>query len=240
MPSSSVASSPVVEREVPLLPRHSHSELSPNALRWLGAGVLACHALGAWALLQVDAVRQALVEAAPVMVHLIPPPAPAKPPAPPPPPKLRAAPPPPVIAAPAPPQAALPSFVVPETPPQPSAAPAPVQAPPDPAPAPLPSPPAPPAIREIPPSAIRYLQMPRLHMPRMAVRLGEQGTVWLRIVVDAQGRLKQASVRRSSGHARLDEQALLDIRSARFVPYLENGQAVEWETTAPLAYEIEN
>ena len=38
---------------------------------------------------------------------------------------------------------------------------------------------------------------------------------------------------------RLDEQALLDMRSARFAPYTENGQPVEWEVIAPMSYEVD-
>ena len=30
-----------------------------------------------------------------------------------------------------------------------------------------------------------------------------------------------------------------DIRSARFVPQTENGQAIEWEVIAPMSYEVD-
>ncbi len=46
--------------------------------------------------------------------------------------------------------------------------------------------------------------------------LGESGTVLLHILVDERGQLKSATVKKSSGFDRLDQQALLDIRSARF------------------------
>lgn len=77
-----------------------------------------------------------------------------------------------------------------------------------------------------------------MSVPLMSRRLKESGVVLLRIVVDAKGLLKTAVVSRSSGFARLDEQALHDIRSARFVPQTENGQPIEWQTTAPLSYEV--
>jgi len=92
--------------------------------------------------------------------------------------------------------------------------------------------------KEIPPSAMRYVVEPRLHIPRASRKLGESGTVVLRIVVDAGGQLKSAVLRKSSGFERLDQQALIDIRTARFAPYLENGQAIEWETDAGLQYEV--
>lgn len=64
----------------PLLPQPGQAdELGPTARRALYGGVLAAHVLGGWALLQVDAVRQAVVEAAPIMVSLIQAPEPPKP-----------------------------------------------------------------------------------------------------------------------------------------------------------------
>jgi protein TonB len=216
--------------------------LSPGARRALTAGVLVAHLLGGWALLQVDAVRQAVVEAAPIMVSLLPPSELAKPvpqpPAPAPAPRPRAAPAPaPVIAAAAAPTPVAAPFVAPEPAPAPVVA---VQAPPAPPAPPAPvAPPAPPAPKVIPPSAVRYLVEPKTSVPLISRRLRESGVVVLRIVVDAQGQLKEASVRKSSGFARLDQQALQDIRTARFAPYTENGKPIEWETSAPFSYEID-
>lgn len=126
---------------------------------------------------------------------------------------------------------------------EPPAARAPAQAPaaaPNPAPVQaVVTPPAPPAVHQVPPNAVRYLAEPRLNMPLLSRRTGEQGIVHLRILVDAQGRLKEASIKKSSGFERLDKAALEDIRSARFSPYLLQGQPVEWETTALLSYELE-
>ncbi|MFD2450348.1 energy transducer TonB [Ideonella paludis] len=65
------------------------------------------------------------------------------------------------------------------------------------------------------------------------MRLGEQGTVLVRLVVDAQGLPTQVSLHKSSGHPRLDEQALQALRAARFVPYTRNGQALAWTAIAP-------
>lgn len=95
------------------------------------------------------------------------------------------------------------------------------------------------APKKLPPSAVRYLAMPRLNYPLMSRRAKESGVVVLRILVDVDGRLADAVVHRSSGFARLDEQALIDIRSARFAPQTEDGRAIAWETLAPLAYDLE-
>lgn len=227
---------------VAALPVHGPvDELGPVALRVLIGGVLGAHLIAGWALLQIDSVRQAVVDAAPIMVRLIAPPEKTLPPPPPPPPpapqprKVQAPTPVPLIAAaPAPieapaafvappPLPALPPVVVAAAPEQPVAPPAPAPAP----------------IKQVPPGAVRYLAEPRMSVPQMSRRLGESGTVVLRIVVDVRGFLKQATVRKSSGFERLDKQALQDIRSARFAPQTENGQPAEWETLAPMSYELE-
>ena len=57
--------------------------------------------------------------------------------------------------------------------------------------------------------------------------------------VDVNGMPKDITLAKSSGFARLDEQALQDMRSARFAPQTENGQPIEWEVIAPMSYEVD-
>lgn len=225
---------------VPLPPPRG-DELGPQGRRALIGGVLAVHLVGGWALLQVQAVRDAVREVAPVlMVSMIAPAEPPKPAPPPPPapqPKSVAPAPAPIIAAAPTPTPAPATFVAP--PPEPTT-PQPVNvapAPPAP-PAPAAQPPAPPAPKLIAPSAVRYLREPVLNYPLLARRAREQGTVVLRITVDATGQLKQATVHRSSGFERLDQAALQDIRSARFAPQTEDGKPIEWQALTPLAYDL--
>lgn len=231
----------------PLLLALSRDELSPRARRLLTGGMVVAHMLGAWGLLQIEAVQQAIVKAAPLMVSMIAPAALPKPtppkPTPPPPPLVpqprRVAPAPtPMIAAVPRSTPAPPSFVVPVPAPVPPAVVAVAPAPPAPVAPPVPPPMAPLVPKQIAPSAVRYLAEPRMSVPLLSRRLHESGTVVLRITVDIRGLLKDAVVTKSSGFARLDEQALHDIRSARFVPQTENGQPIEWQTLAPLAYEL--
>ena len=87
--------------------------------------------------------------------------------------------------------------------------------------------------------AVRYLVPPAIEVPMASRRLGESGTVQLRVVVDAAGLPKQVTLHKSSGYARLDEQAMSAMRQARFKPQTENGVAIEWIVIAPLQYEIE-
>lgn len=102
--------------------------------------------------------------------------------------------------------------------------------------APAPPPAVPPPRRQVSGSAVRYLVLPPVEVPRASRRAGEHGTVWLRVVVDAAGLPVLVSVQRSSGYARLDEQALSAMRQARFKPHTEDGHAVEVEVIAPIEY----
>lgn len=205
----------------------------------LAAGIVALHLLALWALSQMPAVRQTVRRVAPVVVRLVAPPAPTHPA--PPPPLAR-----PSLATPEPRLIDAPVIAVAATP-----APAPVVAAPPPPPPPVASPvavlPAPAAplvpprvaLRQVPPSAVRYLREPRMTVPLLSRRLKESGVVHLRVVVDTAGQPREITLARSSGFARLDEQALQDMRSARFVPQTENGQPVEWEVIAPMSYEVD-
>ena len=207
------------------------------------------HAVLVWALLQAQGVRTAIQEARPLMVALladVAPPTPAEPALPnprqdrlppptlwTPPPEITVA----VAAPPAPPPAPMPLPV--PTPVQAVAlpTPAPVQAPAPVLLPPQPSRPAEPKLMSA--GAIRYRVQPAIEVPLASRRLGESGTVLLRVVVDAQGQPRQISVHRSSGFARLDEQALVAMRAARFQPVTDAGTAIEWLVIAPLQYDIE-
>lgn len=216
-------------------------ELGPLGRRVLVGGVFAAHLVGAWALMQVDAVREAVTQAMPVlMVDLVAPAEPPPPPPPPPPaaPAPRVAPAPaPVIAAAPTPMAAPPAFVAP--PPEPL--PPPVQvapAPPAP-PAAVPAPPAPaPGPRQVAASAVRFTKPPVTTFPALSRRNGEQGIVVLRLLIDAGGLLKDVRLHKSSGFERLDQAALMDIRTARFAPYVEDGKAVDIQVIVPIDYTL--
>lgn len=241
-PAAAAAARPAALRTQPTL---GYAELSASSARHrlLAAGIVALHVLVLWGLSQVQDVRRTVARVAPVVVRLM---APAEPPKPQPPPpvampQLQAPAPtfvdPPLIAiaaapAPSPVFAALPP-PPPPTPPTPVAA----QATPTPV-VPVVQPP-PPTLKQIPASAVRYLREPRMTVPLMSKRLRESGIVYLRVVVDARGLPREISLSKSSGFARLDEQALQDMRSARFVPQTDNGQPVEWEVITPMSYEVD-
>ena len=108
--------------------------------------------------------------------------------------------------------------------------------------APAPAPAAPVAVhagpREVSASAVQYLQAPPIAVPAMSRRLGEKGTVVLRVLVDRDGLPRQITLHQSSGFSRLDEQALQAMRAARFKPHAENGEPVEMLVLTPIQYEL--
>ena len=205
----------------------------------LTGGVLGAHVLALWGLLQIESVRNAAAEVAPLLVEWVtpapPPPIPLPPPPPPPPPKIiKKAPPPPIVAAKPSPSPA--PFVVAPPPPEP-VLPEPVMVIPEPAP-PAPPPPAPPpAPKLVPISEVSYLVAPALVYPKASERLGEAGVVQVRVLVDAQGLPRQVSVHKSSGFPRLDEAALTAMRGARFKPRTEDRAPVAWYAIAPFHFD---
>jgi protein TonB len=218
--------------------------LTRGQVRRLVVAVACAHLAGVWALLQVPALRDAVRQVAPMVVDLVSAEAPQ---ATPPPRAALPAPPQPVLQ---PPQAPLLAAPVLQADPAPAftAAPAPAeplpqapvtatQAPVAPAPA---APAAAPLARKVvPPTAVQYLVLPPVEVPRASRRAGEHGVVWLRVVVDVRGLPAQIHLQRSSGHPRLDEQALWAMRQARFKPQTDNGTQIELEVTAPIDYPLD-
>jgi protein TonB len=217
--------------------------LSPSQRRAMVAVVVAVHAIGVYALMQLGVVRDAVREAAPMFVAWIAPPAPpTTPPAPPPAPRpqpTQKKPPQPttvIAAAPSPAPAAFavpmppaPEPVVTETPPVPPAA---VVA--------APAQPAPPAAPQtIPASAVRYLEPPVLEYPRLSRRNHESGRVTVRVYIDTGGLPRTVQVSQSSGFGRLDDAAVSAVQKARFKPYTENGQPIAGWAVIPLDFNLE-
>lgn len=97
-----------------------------------------------------------------------------------------------------------------------------------------------PQPKVLPASAVRYLVEPVLTYPRASQDLGESGTVVLKVLVDELGRPKEVEVAKSSGHARLDQQAMQAMRRARFQPHIEDGAARPVWVMAPQTFTLED
>jgi periplasmic protein TonB len=218
-----------------------YGDLSPGQRRLVVVGILALHGFGLWALLQVNAVREAMRQVAPIIVSLVAPPVAPQvpkplPQSPKPLPKLQ---PPsthvPLIAA--PPTPAAEAFAVPMAPSLP--APSPMAAAAAPA-AISDAAPPPPALRQIPDSAVQFLQLPEVVYPRLSQRHGETGLVIVRAHVGTDGGAPHSvQIEKSSGHARLDQAAMAAVQKARFKPYAEKGQPVEGWALIPIRFELE-
>lgn len=200
------------------------------------AGVLATVALHAallGALLSYQPARSALLAAAPIMVDWIAAPRAepvVRPPEPPKPKPVHRRPRPietPKIVA-APVETASP-IVAPASPPPPSErvalAPAPAAAP---------------AVVAPPVFNADYLQNPAPAYPALSRRLGEQGRVVLRVLVNPNGSAGEVQLRTSSGSARLDESARATVSHWRFVPAKRGNEPfAEW-VLIPISFKLDS
>lgn len=106
------------------------------------------------------------------------------------------------------------------------------------APPPPPSRPAPIPL-ELPSSAAHYLQNPRPSYPPMSLRLREQGTVLVDVLVSDTGLASEARLKKSSGFFRLDSAAVSTVLTWRFVPGKRAGVAEAMWFTVPIAFTIQ-
>lgn len=119
-----------------------------------------------------------------------------------------------------------------------AAAPAPATPPAPAAPSAPPAPAAPEKV-ELPSSTADYLRNPQPPYPAASRRLGEQGKVLLRVLIDVDGSPKEAQIRQSSGFARLDKAALETVRTWRFVPGKRAGVPQAMWFNVPINFVLE-
>lgn len=153
---------------------------------------------------------------------------------------------------------------VPEAKPLPMAKPTPVKAPPTPAPkaaapqieatqsnvpapaAPVappveakPTPPAPEPVSQARFDA-DYLRNPAPPYPPLARRMGEEGKVLLRVLVNAQGTADSVEINTSSGSERLDDSAQRTVRNWKFIPAKRGDNAVQSWVLVPIIFKLEH
>ena len=209
----------------------------------IAGSVLVFHALAIWAL-QTGLIMRAVEVIVPVEVlaQIIDLPTPKVTPAPP-------APPEPVKQVAAKPkqvtQAAPTLLAVPDATPTPNAPSVQPIAPPAPytpavpvAAVPTPAPPAPAKIT-LPSSDADYLSNPKPKYPTMSLKMGEQGTVKIRVFVSAEGMPQKIELSQSSGYDRLDQAALASVPKWRFVPGKRGGVPEGMWFVVPIPFIIE-
>lgn len=201
-----------------------------------GTGALVAvtmHGLALAALLSYAPARSALLQAAPIMVDWIAAPRiepRVEPPA-------RLPKPKPVTRTP-PPVKPLPILAAAPEAPAPIVAPAPP--PPPPAPEPVAVAPAPAPIAVTPPIFnANYLDNPTPVYPALSRRLGEQGRVVLRVLVNPGGTAQEVQIRTSSGSARLDDTALETVRRWKFIPAKQGPEPVSAWVLIPISFRLE-
>lgn len=84
-----------------------------------------------------------------------------------------------------------------------------------------------------------YLNNPVPDYPRQARRLGEQGTVLLRVLVNVEGEAASVQLSKSCGSARLDRAAEEAVREWRFVPARQGNLKKEAQVIVPIVFELE-
>lgn len=87
---------------------------------------------------------------------------------------------------------------------------------------------------------VAYLNNPAPAYPGLARRLGEEGTVRLRVWVTREGRAGKVELSQGSGSPRLDRTALETVSRWRFEPAREDGLAVEQWVIVPIKFKLEN
>lgn len=219
----------------PLYPSQEGSLQPAHRLAAVGV-VIALHLLVGWALWKM-VIRPVMQPEHVVQVSWVAPPQPTVEPPRPTPPKPQPKQPPkpaPVIAATPTPQPTPAAMVVA---PDPTPAPA-VESTAPPAPTATPAPPAPqPRTVSISELGLRVPAKPE--WPRLSIKLGEQGRVLVRILVDTQGKVAQAFVQQSSGFERLDRAAVRAVERAELNPYMEGGRAVPAWAIYPVEFKLE-
>jgi protein TonB len=91
---------------------------------------------------------------------------------------------------------------------------------------------------ELPSSDADYLHNPPPIYPRMSKRLGEQGTVVLRVLISVNGQAEKIEIFKSSGFDRLDQAAIETAVKWRYKPGQRMGQAESMWFNLPIRFEL--
>ena len=89
-------------------------------------------------------------------------------------------------------------------------------------------------------STLGYRDAPIPPYPRVALQRGWQGTVWLMVTVDAEGRPTAVDIHQSSGHSALDRGARSHVlKRWRFTPAMVDGRPVAARGLVPIDYRLD-
>lgn len=92
----------------------------------------------------------------------------------------------------------------------------------------------------LPSATLEYVRATSPRYPINELRNGVQGTVMLRVLVDVDGSPVSVTVETSSGNRNLDKAALQHVlKTWRFKPAMQNGQAVQAYGLVPIAFSLQ-
>ncbi|HEY7986747.1 MAG TPA: energy transducer TonB [Methylophilaceae bacterium] len=91
---------------------------------------------------------------------------------------------------------------------------------------------------EPPRFGVSYLNNPAPAYPPVSRRLGEQGRVVLKVLVNTAGNPESVALDTGSGSDRLDQAAIDAVKQWRFVPAKRNGQALSAYVLVPLKFSL--
>lgn len=84
-----------------------------------------------------------------------------------------------------------------------------------------------------------YLKNPAPSYPPLSRRMGEEGKVILRVLVNPQGTADSVDIKTSSGSVRLDEAAQKTVRNWKFIPAKRGDTAVQSWVLVPIIFKLE-
>lgn len=87
-------------------------------------------------------------------------------------------------------------------------------------------------------TSVSYLRKPELMFPAISRRLGEEGTVIIRVLVSEAGEPASMEVRKTSGYPRLDQAGIEAVKKARFIPPKKNNKPMSVYVDLPLTFSL--
>jgi protein TonB len=99
-----------------------------------------------------------------------------------------------------------------------------------------PAPPVPSTPKTV--SGVEYIRAPQPIYPSIAKRMGETGTVMLRVLIGEKGNAEQVIVHKTSGSTNLDEAGRQAVLRALYKPFIEDGKAVPVYVLIPVNFQL--
>lgn len=87
-------------------------------------------------------------------------------------------------------------------------------------------------------SGVSYINPPRPVYPPLDARMGNEGTVTLRVLINEKGKAERVEIQKSSGSLRMDDAARDAVMRALFKPYVEDGRATPAFAIVPINFTL--